>query len=79
LYVDGVLSASEKAVGNVLTNEYPVVIGEDWANLGHEFNGLIDDARIYSYALSAAEVEALYSGHGPGPLEKPKWAVSAGL
>ncbi|MHC4071458.1 MAG: protein kinase domain-containing protein [Planctomycetota bacterium] len=79
LYVNGVLGASERAVGGILANEYPVVIGENWEDVGHEFNGLIDDARIYSYALSAAEVQALYRGNGPGPLEKPKWAVNVGL
>ncbi|UCE46355.1 MAG: hypothetical protein JSW47_12110 [Phycisphaerales bacterium] len=29
------------------------------------FKGLIDDVRIYNYALSKAEIEALCSGRGP--------------
>ena len=78
-YVNGRLHNSLRALGTMGTNEYPVVVGENWENAHHQFNGLIDDARIYSYALSPAEVEALYSGQGPAPIEKPKWAVKGGL
>lgn len=79
LYLDGKLDRSRRAVGTIVTNEYPVVIGENWQDIDHEFIGLIDDARIYSYALSAAEVQALHRSNGPGPIEKPMWAVSVGL
>jgi len=37
------------------------------------FDGLIDDVRIYSYALSQAEVAAIYGGEGPGPIARPEW------
>ena len=76
LYVNGKLDVSSKNVGTMRTRDYPVVIGENWENAYHGFKGLIDDAYIYSYALNAAEVEALYYDHGPGPIEKPK---SSGL
>jgi hypothetical protein len=79
LYVNGRKDKSGRAFGTTRALEYPVVVGENWENAHHEFNGLIDDACIYSYPLSAAEVQALYRGNGPGPIEKPKWAVSAGL
>ena len=36
------------------------------------FCGLIDDVRIYSYALSEAEVKEVYAGRGPGPNERPE-------
>jgi WD40 repeat protein/serine/threonine protein kinase len=36
------------------------------------WDGLIDDVRIYSYALSEAEVKELYAGRGPGPNERPE-------
>jgi hypothetical protein len=39
------------------------------------WNGLIDDVRVYSYALTSDEVQALYEGRGPGPLPRPKWVV----
>ena len=79
LYVNGRKDKSGRAFGTTAAIEYPVVVGENWENAHHEFNGLIDDARIYSYALSAAEVQALYCGNGPGPVEKPKWAVNVGF
>ena len=79
LYVNGRKDISGRVFGTTAAIEYPVVVGENWENAHHEFNGLIDDVRIYRYALSTTEVEALYSGHGPGPVEKPKWAVNVGL
>ena len=76
--MNGKLANSLRALGTMATNDYPVVVGENWENAHHEFKGLIDDVRIYSYALSEAEVKALYAGHGPGPIEKPKWVVNGG-
>jgi hypothetical protein len=76
LYVNGRLENTARAVGTIATNEYPVVIGENWEDSHHELNGLIDDMRIYRYALSKDEVEGLYAGHGPGPVERPRWAVN---
>ncbi len=31
--------------------------------------GTVDDARIYSYPPSEAEIKALYASRGPGPAE----------
>jgi serine/threonine protein kinase len=39
------------------------------------FKGTIDDVRIYNYALTSDEVQALYVDRGPGPLPRPKWVV----
>jgi len=71
LYVNGKLDAFCGNTGMMRTRDYPVVIGENWENAHHEFNGLIDDVCIYSYPLGAAEVEALYRGDGPAPVERP--------
>jgi beta-galactosidase len=65
LYVDGKQDASKAAWGNGDKNNYPVYIGENSESLGRPWNGLIDDVRIYSYALSEAEVKALYEGKEP--------------
>ena len=70
LYVDGKLDASMAAWGNGDKNNYPVYIGENSEILGREWNGLIDDVRIYSYALSQEEVAAIYAGEGPKPTEE---------
>ncbi|MHC4699945.1 MAG: LamG domain-containing protein, partial [Planctomycetota bacterium] len=79
LYVDGKLDISQKAFGTIVSNDHAVVVGDHWERANYELNGSIDDVRIYNYALSAADIETLYSGRGPGPLEKPKWAVNVGL
>ncbi len=68
LYVDGKLDNSKEALWLInTTNEFPVLIGENAAETGHYWNGLIDDVRIYSYALSEAEVKALYATKEPPP------------
>jgi hypothetical protein len=59
LYVDGALDASAPTAGPINVNEYPVYIGENAEHPGREWNGLIDDVRIYDYALSESEVAAL--------------------
>lgn len=67
LYVDGVLDSSEVASGRIAITDKPVYIGENSHMTGRYWNGLIDDVRIYSYALSRAEIKAVYAGKGPGP------------
>jgi len=65
LYVDGVLDNSEDATGKIAVNDYPVLIGENSEERGRYWNGLIDDVRIYSYALSESEIKDLYAGKDP--------------
>ena len=61
LYVDGVLDNSEPAFGLISTNDFPFLIGENAERSGRCWNGLIDDVRIYTCALSPSEVYLLYS------------------
>ncbi len=72
LYVDGVEDPESPVAysGNIGTNSWEILIGENAQQPGHEWNGLIDDVRIYSYALSETEVKELYGGRGPGPNER---------
>jgi len=66
LYVDGTLDNSVNASGQISTYDDPVMIGENalvfrYDNLAkRSWNGLIDDVRIYSYALSEEEIRDLY-------------------
>jgi hypothetical protein len=63
LYINGTMAASEAYSGTLWENDYDVFIGTRWTHnqdSGHFFDGLIDDVRIYSRALSEAEVQALY-------------------
>ncbi len=61
LYVDGALDVSVDVIGSIKTNDYEVHIGENSEEPGRFWNGLIDDVRVYSYALSADEIEAMAS------------------
>ncbi len=64
LYVDGALDASATTAGAINVNEHPVAIGENLEHPGRGWNGLIDDVRLYNYALSEAEIQTL---HDAGP------------
>jgi hypothetical protein len=64
-YVNGVQAASIAATGDIRSNLDDLAIGArggdgSWTR----FNTKIDDVRVYSRALSAAEVQALYSNPG---------------
>ena len=59
LYIDGNLDASAKAAGTIRVNDEPVYIGENSQTPDRFWNGLIDDVRIYSYALSAEEISEI--------------------
>jgi Carbohydrate family 9 binding domain-like/Concanavalin A-like lectin/glucanases superfamily/Tetratricopeptide repeat len=62
IYVDGKLDVSRPQSGPIATNNFPVCIGENIELTGHCWNGLIDDVRVYTYALSDNEVVALATG-----------------
>jgi len=59
LYVDGVADGVKPASGSLKVSTANVYIG---GNTSKSFNGLIDEVRIYSRALSAGEIRTLYSG-----------------
>jgi len=70
LYVDGRLEGVQNAPINTTINDYSVQIGATEEDLSNWFwCGLVDDVRIYSYALTADEVKDLYEGREP-PREK---------
>jgi tetratricopeptide (TPR) repeat protein len=71
LYVDGRLTASKAAWGDIFKNDYPVYIGSNSEVAGPAWNGLIDNVRIYSYALSPQEVKMLYEGREPSHKKEP--------
>ena len=62
LYMDGTLDVSSNVVGgSIKINDQPVLIGENSEAAKRFWNGLIDDARVYNYGLSADEVAAIYT------------------
>jgi serine/threonine protein kinase/tetratricopeptide (TPR) repeat protein/thiol-disulfide isomerase/thioredoxin len=73
LYVDGVLDASVEGVGTVNANDDYVLIGANAGDAWRYWRGLIDEVRVYSYALNEEEVKELCAGRGPAPIGKPAW------
>jgi thiol-disulfide isomerase/thioredoxin len=73
LYVDGVLDASVEGTGTVNVTDDYVLIGANAGDQWRYCHGLIDEVRVYSYALSEEEVQELSAGRGPASIAKPAW------
>ncbi|MEQ6903854.1 LamG-like jellyroll fold domain-containing protein, partial [Nocardioides sp. YIM 152588] len=67
LYVDGGLVGSSLVAGSIQSSANPLWIGGN-SPWGEYFQGLIDEARVYDRALSAADVQAAMDT----PLEAPE-------
>ncbi|UCF14128.1 MAG: LamG domain-containing protein [Phycisphaerales bacterium] len=66
LYLDGTVDASGKASGRIRLNDHPVYIGENAEKANRFWKGMIDDVRVYNYALAAEDIRALrYAGTLP--------------
>ena len=59
LYVDGIIDASAEATGLMNNNTFDVYIGANEEASERDWNGLIDDVRIYNRALSHGEIVGL--------------------
>jgi hypothetical protein len=86
IYIDGGLDSNSVACsGSMATNDWPVYIGENSKTLldegvnAREWQGLIDDVRVYNYALTQSEVNDIYTGGPtpPGQASSPSPADSA--
>ncbi|MCK4629226.1 MAG: hypothetical protein KAT56_09495 [Sedimentisphaerales bacterium] len=71
VYVDGILEGSSERTGLIDINDLPVTIGAratSATEVERSWNGLIDDVRVYSYGISAAQVlELVAMGQGTVP------------
>lgn len=62
LYINGQLDAQTTLSGQILTTNIDLMIGQVLPNNNsYNFNGVIDDIRIYDYAVSAEDVGLLYN------------------
>jgi len=61
IYIDGAVDVSQPASGAIGTNNHSVYIGENAEIKERFWNGLIDDVRVYNYALSEGQIVALYN------------------
>ncbi len=62
LYVNGVLSNHTTFSGDILTTSIDLMIGQCLPAVSqYNFKGVIDDVRIYDYALSIGEINKLFT------------------
>ena len=66
-YLNGELVGTPLAAsGRIMPSHRPLQIGHDTSNPERYFHGLIDEARVYNTALSAAQIQAIYKGGSTG-------------
>lgn len=68
IYVNGALANEKAAPGALNKTKHPLGIGYDPIDNGSLFDGAIDDLQIYTKALSAAEIAALYDDQKDAPV-----------
>jgi hypothetical protein len=62
LYLNGELDAFSSWSGTILPTTIDLTIGQVLPNnAGYNFNGVLDEVRIYDYALSVSEITTLYN------------------
>jgi hypothetical protein len=61
IYVNGALDAFAGFSGPINTTSYALTVGQDLpSDNQYDFNGVIDDIRIYNYGLSQGQIASLY-------------------
>jgi Concanavalin A-like lectin/glucanases superfamily/Immunoglobulin I-set domain/NHL repeat len=67
LYVNGALAGTPvPAAGPIVSSGNDLQIGHDPSNPSRYFNGLIDEASVYSNALTAAQIQAIFLAGSAG-------------
>lgn len=67
IFMDGVLKASKAVTGTLNPTTSPLGIGYNPIDGGNWFDGVLDEIQVYNYALSDAEVGALYTTQSSFP------------
>ena len=68
IYMDGNLVAEKAVVGALNRTRHPLGIGYNPIDNDNFFKGALDEVRLYNYALSGAEVAALYNSQSDAPV-----------
>ena len=66
IYVNGQLVGSGFVTGAIVPSSNPLFLGADPSNPDRHFYGLIDEATLYSTALSAADIQSIYLAGSAG-------------
>jgi hypothetical protein len=64
IYIDGVLDVTSPGTGQINISSYDFYIGENAQATGRFYNGLLDEVRIYSRALTDSEIVDVMNGAG---------------
>ncbi|MBK7937218.1 MAG: hypothetical protein IPJ82_09050 [Lewinellaceae bacterium] len=67
IFMDGVLKAEKNVAGALNPTGKPLGIGYNPIDGGNWFDGALDEVQIYNYALSDAEIGALYTNQSTFP------------
>ena len=59
LYIDGEIDGSASHSGEILSTNYPLIIGAR-QDLYNFFNGTIDEVQIYNFTLTPEQINAMY-------------------
>lgn len=81
LYVNGILVGVQGGLGPLTYDPLsaPITIGSDWVANGPQylFNGLLDEVSIFNRALSAFEINGIYSANCAGKCAaRPMFAIA---
>jgi hypothetical protein len=69
IYIDGTLEISgTKTGGSGAVTFYPILIGENGQQPGRVFNGSMGDMAVFTNALAAADIWAIYSASWNAPI-----------
>jgi PKD repeat protein len=60
-YLNGVFANSVDASGSILTSQDRIFVGRYYLNEYYNFDGVLDDLRIYNRALTQQEITALFN------------------
>lgn len=69
IYIDGVRKATKAVVGALKSTKLPLGIGYSPIDLCCYFNGSLDEITIYNYALSDADITAIYTAQSTSPAQ----------
>ncbi len=71
IYINGAQVAEKNVSGTLNSTTKPLGIGYNPIDVGNYFSGALDEVRIYSSALSAAQIAALYADQNMAPTVTP--------
>jgi chitodextrinase len=71
IYMNGALAAEKEVVGKMNATTHPFGLGYNPIDGGGYFNGLLDEVKMYNYALTAEDIQTLYTTESTSELTDP--------